>query len=171
MFLGIKKKPTTPRRSSTSTRSRYTLSLEGDAFQLLDFMNMIESHKRFMRVPTFRIQAAQRTQMEKEGVIAHRIQLDVETFVYEPKKDQKTVKIDGYDRKRDLLLGEIQRRRQDLALMPFSYRGQRGRRDPWIDPRVPVQRVTGPAEHRSRSRWTSSRSWPSACRKSLRSGP
>ncbi len=139
---GLKKKPDDTKNKSDFDKVGYTLSLEGDAFQLLDFLNMIESHKRFMRVPTFRIQAAQRSQMEKEGVIAHRIQMDVETFVYEPKKDQKTVKIDGYDRKRDLLLGEIQRRRQDLALSPFSYRGQRGRRDPWIDPRVPAQSDT-----------------------------
>ena len=136
---GIKKKPDDTKNRSDFDKVGYTLSLEGDAWELLDFLNMIESHKRFMRVPTFRIQAAQRSQMEKEGVIAHRVQMDVETFVYEPKKDQKTVKIDGYDRKRDLLLGEIQRRRQDLSLMPFSYRGQRGRRDPWIDPRVPAQ--------------------------------
>jgi len=136
---GIKKKPDDTKNKSDFDKVGYTLTFEGDAFQLLDFLNLIESHKRFMRVPTFRIQAAQRAQMEKEGVIAHRIQMDVETFVYEPKKDQKTVKIDGYDRKRDLLLGEIQRRRQDLALSPFSYRGQRGRRDPWIDPRVPAQ--------------------------------
>jgi len=141
---GIKKKPDDTKNKLDFDKVGYTLTFEGDAFQLLDFLNLIESHKRFMRVPTFRIQAAQRAQMEKEGVIAHRIQMDVETFVYEPKKDQKTVKIDGYDRKRDLLLGEIQRRRQDLALMPFSYRGQRGRRDPWIDPRVPAQTdVTG----------------------------
>ncbi len=136
---GLKKKPDDTKNRSDFDKVGYTLSLEGDAFQLLDFLNMIENHKRFMRVPTFRIQAAQRSQMEKEGVIAHRVQMDVETFVYEPKKDQKTVKIDGYERKRDLLGGEIQRRRQDLALSAFSYRGQRGRRDPWIDPRVPAQ--------------------------------
>jgi Tfp pilus assembly protein PilO len=140
---GLKKKPDDTKNKSDFDKVGYTLSLEGDAFQMLDFLNMIESHKRFMRVPTFRIQAAQRQQMEKEGVIAHRIQIDVETFVYEPRKDQKTVKIDGYDRKRDLLLGEIQRRRQDLSLVPFSYRGQRGRRDPWIDPRVPAQSGPG----------------------------
>jgi Tfp pilus assembly protein PilO len=136
---GIKKKPDDTKNKSDFDKVGYTLSLEGDAFQLLEFLNRIESHTRFMRVPTFRITAAQRSQMEKEGIIAHRIQLDVETFVYEPKKDAKTVKIDGYERKRDLLLGEVQRRRQDLALVPFVYRGQRGRRDPWIDPRVPAQ--------------------------------
>jgi Tfp pilus assembly protein PilO len=140
---GIKKKPDDTKNKGDFDKVGYTLSLEGDAFQLLEFLNRIESHTRFMRVPTFRIQAAQRSQMEKEGLIAHRIQLDVETFVYEPKKDAKTVKIDGYDRKRDLLLGEVQRRRQDLALVSFKYGGQRSRRDPWIDPRVPAQTEGG----------------------------
>ena len=116
----------------------YTLSLEGDAFQLLDFLDLIESHGRFMCVPNFRITATQRTQLEKEGVPAHKVTLDVETYVYEPRKDSKQVKIESYDRKKDLLLGEINRRRQALTVSNYTYRGQRGRRDPWIDPRVPV---------------------------------
>src|SRR5436189_12628 len=59
--------------------------------------------------------------------------------VYEPKKDAKAVKIDGYERKRELLLGEINRRREGLSISTYAYRGARGRRDPWIDPRVPAQ--------------------------------
>jgi Tfp pilus assembly protein PilO len=117
----------------------YTLSLEGDAFQYMDFLDLIESHSRFMKVPTFRISAAQRTEMEKEGVPSHKVQVDVETYVYEPQKDAKEVRIDGYERKRDLLLGEMNRRKQSLLVSTYSYRGARGRRDPWIDPRVPVQ--------------------------------
>jgi Tfp pilus assembly protein PilO len=135
---GLKKKSNDSRDKSDFDRVAYTLSLEGDAFQFMDFLDLCESHSRFMRVPNFRIAAAQRTQMEKEGVPAHKVQVDVETFVYEPKKDGKPVKVDGYDRKRDLLLGEINRRRQALSFSPYSYRGARGRRDPWIDPRVPV---------------------------------
>lgn len=135
---GLKKKSENSREKSDFDKVAYTLSLEGDAFQFMEFLDMIESHSRFMRVPNFRITAAQRTQMEREGVPAHKVQVDVETFVYEPKKDSKPVKIDGYDRKRDLLLGEINRRKQGLTVATYSYRGARGRRDPWIDPRVPV---------------------------------
>jgi hypothetical protein len=135
---GLKKKANDAHEKSDFDKVAYTLSLEGDAFQFMDFLDLCESHSRFMRVPNFRIAAAQRNQMEKEGVPAHKVQVDVETFVYEPKKDAKPVKVDGYDRKRDLLLGEINRRRQALAFSPYSYRGARGRRDPWIDPRVPV---------------------------------
>lgn len=138
---GLKKKNTDAPSKSKSDFDRvaYTLSLEGDAFQLLEFFDLIEGHSRFMRVPAFRIQAATRSQLEKEGVPAHKVTLDVETFVYEPKKDEKAVRIDGYDRKRDLLLGEINRRKQSLSVTTYVYRGARGRRDPWIDPRVPAQ--------------------------------
>jgi Tfp pilus assembly protein PilO len=135
---GLKKKTIDNKRDKNDfDKVGYTLSLEGDAFQFLDFLDLLESHSRFMKVPTFRITAAQRSQLEKEGVPAHKVSIDIETYVYEPKKDLKDVKIDGYDRKRDLLVGEINRRREALAVATYNYRGARGRRDPWIDPRVP----------------------------------
>ncbi|MBL8857907.1 MAG: type 4a pilus biogenesis protein PilO [Planctomycetes bacterium] len=137
---GLKKKNIDNKREKNDfDKVGYTLSLEGDAFQYLDFLDLIESHSRFMRVPNFRMTAAQRNQLEKEGVPAHKVSIDVETYVYEPKKDLKDVRIDGYERKRDLLLGEINRRREGLAVSTYSYRGARGRRDPWIDPRVPTR--------------------------------
>ncbi|MBL8862688.1 MAG: type 4a pilus biogenesis protein PilO [Planctomycetes bacterium] len=140
-IAGLKKKAeqTNRKEKNDFDKVAYTLSLEGDAFQYLDFLDLVESHSRFMRVPAFRISATQRNQLEKEGVPAHKVTIDVETYVYEPKKDQKPIKIDGYDRKRDLLLGEIDRRKGSLQVSTYAYRGARGRRDPWIDPRVPVQ--------------------------------
>ncbi|MDZ4771678.1 MAG: type 4a pilus biogenesis protein PilO [Planctomycetota bacterium] len=137
---GLKKKTIDNKRDKNDfDKVGYTLSLEGDAFQFLDFLDLLESHSRFMRVPSFRMTAAQRNQLEKEGVPSHKVSIDVETYVYEPKKDQKDVRIDGYERKRDLLLGEINRRREGLTVATYNYRGSRGRRDPWIDPRVPTR--------------------------------
>lgn len=140
-IAGLKKKadPVNKKDKSDFDKVAYTLSLEGDAFQFLDFLDLLESHSRFMRVPSFRMTAAARSELEKEGVPSHKVSIDVETYVYEPKKDQKAIKIDGYDRKRDLLLGEIDRRKGSLQVSTYAYRGARGRRDPWIDPRVPVQ--------------------------------
>jgi hypothetical protein len=116
----------------------YQLTIEADAFQLLDFLDRIESHSRFMRVPNFKLSAASRRSVEEMGKAAHKITLDVETFVYEPKGGQEPVKIEGYERKRELLLGEVNRRRQALAVDSYDYRGARSRRDPWVDPRVPA---------------------------------
>lgn len=137
---GLKKRPNDPRDKGDFTKVAYTLSLDADAFQFLDFLNLIETHRRFMCVPTFHITAATRTQAESEknAQPAHKMQVDVETYVYEPQKDAKPVKIDNYERKRDLLKSEIDRRKATLTLSTYTYRGVRGRRDPWIDPRVPV---------------------------------
>ena len=137
---GLKKKPNDARDKGDFTKVAYTLSLDSDAFQFLDFLDLIENHRRFMCVPNFHITAATRSTQpnDKAGAPAHKIQVDVETYVFEEHKDSKTVKIDGYDRKRDLLKGEIDRRKAALTFASYTYRGARGRRDPWIDPRVPV---------------------------------
>jgi hypothetical protein len=89
-------------------------------------------------VPSFKIEATRREAFEKTGIAAHKVSIDLETYVYEPKNDAPPTRIEGYERKRDLLMGEITRRRQALTLSTYDYRGPRGRRDPWIDPRVPV---------------------------------
>jgi hypothetical protein len=65
--------------------------------------------------------------------------MEVETFVYRPQQGPKQVEIDAYSRKRELLLGEIGRRRQALQVASYSYNGAHGRRDPWVDPRIPVE--------------------------------
>ena len=131
----------TPARGEQSDFDRfsYTLEMTGDTFQFLDFINRIETHSRFMSIPSFKLTAGSRKEMEQTGSARHAIQMDVETYVYQPKTEAQRVPIDGYDRKRDLLVGEINRRRQALRLQTFQYRGSRGRRDPWIDPRVSVE--------------------------------
>jgi Tfp pilus assembly protein PilO len=136
----LKKKTETSRDKSDFDRVAYTLQLEGDTFQFLKFLDRVETHSRFIRVPNIHVSTQRRSAgTDKQGVPLHKIQIDLETFVYEPRKDEKQTKIDGYDRKRDLLLGEINRRRQALTVANFTYRGARGRRDPFIDPRVPIQ--------------------------------
>ncbi len=138
---GLKKKPASrgaQAKKGAFDEVAYTLTLEADAFEFLDFLDLIASHSRFMRVPEFRFSAAGRNQVEADGIAAHKVRLDVETFVYEPGKGAVPVKIEGYERKRDLMLGEVNRRRQDLTVAGYSYPGARGRRDPWVDPRVPV---------------------------------
>ena len=63
---------------------------------------------------------------------------DVETYVYEPKGGAQALQIDNYEAKRNRLQGEILRRRDQLAFAHYEYVGRRGRRDPWVDPRVLV---------------------------------
>ncbi len=118
----------------------YQLTLEADTFQFLDFLNRIETHSRFMAASSFKMSGATRKSLELDGIAKHRIQMEVETYKYVPRAGEADeVKIAGYERKRDLLAGEINRRRQALSLETFRYRGPRGRRDPLIDPRVPAR--------------------------------
>jgi Tfp pilus assembly protein PilO len=139
-ITGLKKKAAENQRKEKTDFDKvgYQLNLEADAFQLLSFLDKLESHSRFMRVPDFKLNAAPRRQVMDTGVPRHKVTLDVETYVYKPQSGPAPVKIDGYTRKRELLLGEINRRRQALQVASYIYRGQRGRRDPWVDPRVPA---------------------------------
>jgi len=139
-------RPTSNSNSRQRTRSAfervsYQWRLAGDTFQVLDFLNRIETHSRFMAVSKLSIKSANRRAILDEGVASHTIILDVETYKYvQPSAETTGVEINGYERKRDLLAGEIARRRDALTtLETYRYRGPRGRRDPLIDPRVPAQ--------------------------------
>lgn len=141
-ITGLKKKADSANRKQKQDavdfeKATYQLTIEADSFQWLAFLSRVESHSRFMSVPSFKLTAAPRRQVEDgEGPYAHKIQMDIETFVYAPQGGSAPVKIDGYTRKRELLLGEIARRRAALTIPTYVYRGQHGRRDPWVDPRI-----------------------------------
>lgn len=135
-----KRKPDHARgtRKADFDKVAYTLTLEGDTFQFLDMLNRVETHSRFIAVPAFKLTAASRKSVEDDGIARHKIQIDLETYMFEPPNKIKQASIEGFERKRDLLLGEINRRKQALMLASYNYRGPRGRRDPWVDPRVPA---------------------------------
>jgi len=133
-----KRKPDRARNAADFDKVSYTFTIEGDTFQFLTLLDKVETHGRFMSVPSFRMTAATRKSIEEEGIARHKISLEIETYKFEPPGQSKQVKIEAYDRKRDLLAGEINRRQQALTLRKYNYRGPRGRRDPWIDPRVPA---------------------------------
>ncbi len=139
-ITGLKKKPQViaGQNKEEFDKVAYQLTFEADAFELLAFLDRIESYSRFMAVPNFKLGAASRRQVEEDGVPEHKVQMDVETYVYTQADGPASVKIEGYTRKRELLLGEIIRRQQALRVSSFAYRGPRARRDPWVDPRIPV---------------------------------
>ncbi|NOT31497.1 MAG: hypothetical protein HOP15_13705, partial [Planctomycetes bacterium] len=138
-FASIKDGTRTSKKSKEDfERVSYTLAFDVDAFQLLVFLHKIESHKRFMNVTAFKLQAANRNEYTAETAPRHRITLDLETYVYAPTGNAKEVKIDQYEKKKELLISEISKRGAELRVPFYDYRGQRARRDPWIDPRVPV---------------------------------
>jgi hypothetical protein len=118
-------------------RVGYTLTMDADTFQFLTFLDLLESHERFMSVTAFKLTAARKSKDSTEEP-RHKIQLDLETYVYAPQGGASEVRIDQYERKRDLLVSEISKRTSELQLHNYNYLGARGRRDPWVDPRIPV---------------------------------
>lgn len=122
----------------------YQISFEADAFQMLSFLDQVESHERFMRVPSFKLSAAQRDNYGDNGTLArHDIDIEVETYVYQPRAGAARTSIEGYERKRDLLATEISSRQREMSIETYDYRGPRNRRDPWVDPRMPANRAPG----------------------------
>ena len=140
-----KRKPNLSRGRGRSAFDRvaYTFTLEGDIFQFLDLLHNIETHSRFIAVPMFKLSAASRTQIEQDGAPRHKLTMDVETYKYERGTKAAEVSIEGYERKLEILDGEISRRKKALTLASYNYRGSRGRRDPWIDPRVSATDLVG----------------------------
>ncbi|MEW6074565.1 MAG: hypothetical protein AB1726_18465 [Planctomycetota bacterium] len=127
------------RKKDDFERVGYTLEFDSDAFELLAFLDLVESHARFMSVTRFKLSAARRQAFAGDALPRHHVQLDLETYVYQP-KDAKEVRIDNYEHKRDLLVSEIAKRGADLRIPGYEFRGPRGRRDPWIDPRMPASK-------------------------------
>lgn len=121
-------------------RVGYTLVFNADVFQFLDFMHRLESFARFISITNFRMRAAGRMSLTDEEVPRHSVTMNLETYVYKPRAVAKEADIDGYGHKRDLLIGQISEKTSKLRVPEYTYLGRRGRRDPWIDPRVPASR-------------------------------
>ena len=130
--------PTNRRGKEEFERVGYRLNFEADAFQFLAFMHKIESFARFISVTNVKMRAAGRMTLSEDDIPRHSVTLDLETYVYVPRSVAKEARIDRYDHKRDLLIGQISEKTSALRVPGYTYRGRRGRRDPWIDPRVPA---------------------------------
>ena len=124
-------------------RVGYTLTFDGGLFELMRFLSRVESDERFMAVRSFKLVSASRAQLESEGRALHHIQVDIETYTYRPEDAVAEASIDGYERKRDLLVGDIATRGKALRPSVYRFDGDRGRRDPWVDLRVPAMGKDG----------------------------
>ncbi|MDE0895755.1 MAG: hypothetical protein OSB10_04145, partial [Planctomycetota bacterium] len=142
-ITAVKKKSLSTREKKDFDRVVYQLTFEGDAFELLSFMHQVESDERFMSVPAFKLSSS-RIEGGAADRVSHKVTLDVETYVYEPKDGPAAIKIDGYDRRVDQLAAEIDRRKSEILIPRYEYLGRRNRRDPFLDPRTPAEELIGP---------------------------
>ncbi len=133
----------------------YRISAEGGTEQLLQFMDLFENHERFVRVASFKIeskeQVAARASTEDGGpgpeaapapLAPHQIDLELETYVYNPKvKTQTPVVVPGEAQKLERLRsaeGSRADARRDLALVSYTREPRTNRRDVFYDPRRPA---------------------------------
>ncbi|HYC78843.1 MAG TPA: hypothetical protein VEI02_14555 [Planctomycetota bacterium] len=130
----------------------YRLSLDGYAEQFLQFTGLFENHERFVRIPALKVEAGTaRTSSREEtpepsnadapagGAAPHNIDLELETYVYNPKlKSAGAVEIPDEARKLERLRATRAvdfDARKDLALVAYEREPRTRRRDLFVDPR------------------------------------
>ncbi len=115
----------------------YTMSFSGTVWQFLKFVNMFESYKRFVTVTGFKLSAGRVNGGPNVEDVVHTYTMSVVTYTYnQTAGGKKPVTIVNYDAKKERLREEIYRARQAITIDKYAFRGQRARRDIWVDPRV-----------------------------------
>ncbi|MBI3820287.1 MAG: type 4a pilus biogenesis protein PilO [Planctomycetes bacterium] len=113
----------------------YQIGVKGNLWQFLEFLYRLESFKRFVMVPQCKIAPGQRESALAE--VNHAYDLEVETYVYNPGRVGKIEPIPSYDKRREAVREEIEQAIYIIEQMPVEFGGQRGRRDIFVDPRMP----------------------------------
>ncbi len=129
---------------------KYKLTLKGTTQQLLAFMDLLENeYERFVRIPSFRVQAFVDRQVGDEDLEdierQHRIDLELETYIYNPKKrGAGHVAIRNEDAKLEALResGALDTLGEDIVLVRHDIEPRPDRRDPFVDPRIVIVRVS-----------------------------
>ncbi len=138
------------RPSSSAFESiTYKLTLRGTTQQLLTFMDLLENdYDRFVRIPTFKVQAFDDRQAGPKGSgevsRQHSIDLELETYVYNPKKRGRGhVTIPNELRKLERLRddGKLEVFASDVALVRHEIEASPNRRDPFVDPRALTSQI------------------------------
>lgn len=127
-------------KKSAFTQYQYNLSFTGTLWQFMKFMNMFESYKRFVTITNFKLNA-RRPKAEVIEEVEHQFTMAVVTYTYNKSAGKKPVKIVNYNTKRDRLREEIYRARQSIKIDRYSFKGQRARRDVFVDPRLDTDRI------------------------------
>jgi Tfp pilus assembly protein PilO len=126
-------KPVNTDKGGAFMNFSYQISLRGTVWQFMRFMNSFESYDRFVRVQAFTLTAG-KPELDQE-MVEHDVAMTVQTFVYNPGSGGPPVKIQNYNRKRDYLREEIHGARANIALDNYAFKGDRSRRDIFVDPR------------------------------------
>ena len=122
----------------------YSLKLQADTWKFLAFLNRLESYERFVRIPRIRVSAGDRSKDDDPTKVRHEFDLDIETYVFDPADSKKNeAKVDKYEKRVAEMQDEIARAREKILAEPFEFHGPRGRRDPFLDPRLRIPKEGG----------------------------
>lgn len=133
----------------------YKVSLEGNCEQLLSFIDLFENHERFVKIGTFKIDHRDHDEPGVDPMtVPHNIDLELETYVYNPKvKSKENVVIPQEAQKLERLKssGIVGAESvPDLVLASYHHEPGSGRRDLFYDPRlVGAQKLRETEEERA----------------------
>lgn len=116
----------------------YSTQMTGTLWEILRFMNLIESYERFVNISEFAIATGGRGAQEatRDGDEIHTLTLAMQTYSYNGKASGAEVAIPDYDNLKASLREEIFRRMQKIHIEKYQHKGQQGRRDIFVDPRL-----------------------------------
>lgn len=118
------------------SRYVYTVTIEATLWQFMKFMNLFESHKRFVAITSYSLTAGKPDPDNPFDPVRHQISMVIETYVYnQAAGGKKPVPISQYNSKRDILREEIYLARKNIKVLKYSFTGEKHRRDIFIDPR------------------------------------
>ncbi|MCA8949015.1 MAG: type 4a pilus biogenesis protein PilO [Planctomycetes bacterium] len=118
----------------------YTYEMTATLWEMLRFVNLIENYERFVNISEFSISTGAKSggadDNTRDGDAIHTIKLTMQTYTYNGKSSTKDVAIPKYDELRESLREEIFKRMQAIRIEKYEHKGQNGRRDVFVDPRI-----------------------------------
>lgn len=133
----VVRRDTKKKQKDAFERVAYRLNLTGDINQVLTFMNLFETHERFVKIPSFTVKAGKKQKDMSIAQVRHEVDLLLETFVYNSGgSGLNKVTIPNFESKRDKYQDEIFGARQNLAIETYAFEVNEHRRDPFLDPRI-----------------------------------
>lgn len=137
--LQLKKSPTA-KTTERFALIEYSYEFQGTLWEFLKFVNLIENYERFVSISDFTIQSGDKGKQAetREGDIVHTARLTLQTYTYNGKPSGKEAVIPDYEGQVAALHEEIFKRLQGIKIeiVKYQQRGNQGRRDILVDPRV-----------------------------------
>jgi len=120
-------------------RAGYTLLLDACSFQILDFLRQLEFQGRLVSIKSLHLDAPRMMLHAEHALPRHRVSMDLETYAWHGSQAEKSaagLRLADIDdpRFKDLVSQRIERLRPPAP--PFK--GDDGRRDPFLDPRLGI---------------------------------